>query len=239
MLAAYRETGYNVMLFLHILTALIRAQEFFASVAFFREPSAVTQATIAYVYNRIGQMRPGINLMKRAYPQYMANVGELPEEILKVIFPMAYWEEIRQHAAKHALDPYLVAALIAQESTFQADIRSSANAYGLMQIIPATGRRLARQQGIARFTTSMLIRPEINLRLGTYYFASLLKQFGKPHLALAAYNAGDHRVRAWLAERPPLEQDEFIDDIPFPETQNYVKRILGTAEDYRRLYGGS
>ncbi|MFB3852188.1 MAG: transglycosylase SLT domain-containing protein [Vicinamibacterales bacterium] len=199
--------------------------------------TALTQATIAWVYNRTGELRPGINLMKRAYPQYMAKAGDLPEDILKVIFPLAYWEEIRHHAAAHSLDPYLVAALVAQESTFQADIRSSANAYGLMQIIPSTGRRLARQQGIQRFTTSMLTRADINLRLGTYYFASLLKQFGKPHLALAAYNAGDHRVRGWLAERPPLEQDEFIDDIPFPETQNYVKRILGTAEDYRKLYG--
>jgi len=135
--------------------------------------SSLTQATIAYVYNRTGEMRPGINLMKRAYPQYMANVGELPADILKVIFPLDYWDEIRQYAAGHSLDPYLVAALVGQESTFQADIRSSANAYGLMQIIPGTGRRLARQQGIRRFTTSMLTRAETNLSLGTYYFASL------------------------------------------------------------------
>ena len=57
------------------------------------------------------------------------------------------------------------------------------------------------------------------------------------HLALASYNAGERAVRRWMAERPGLERDEFIDDIPYPETQNYVKRILGTAEDYRRLYG--
>lgn len=197
-----------------------------------------TQATIAYIYNRTGDLRRAINLMKRAYPQYMADGGQdLPVEILKVIFPLAYWTEIRKYAAAHSLDPYLLAALICQESTFQADIRSAANAYGLMQIIPATGRRLARQLGI-RFTTSILTRPDTNLRLGTFYLASLLEQFGNVHLALAGYNAGEHRVRAWLAERPPLEQDEFIDDIPFPETQNYIKRILGTTEDYRRLYGG-
>jgi soluble lytic murein transglycosylase len=168
----------------------------------------------------------------------MADGGQhLPAEILRVIFPLSYWTEIQQYAAVHSLDPYLVAALVGQESTFQADVRSAANAYGLMQIIPATGRRLARQQRNTGFRTSMLTQANTNLRLGTYYFSSLLKQFGKVHLALAAYNAGDSRVRAWLAERPPLEQDEFIDDIPFPETQNYVKRILGTAEDYRRLYG--
>jgi soluble lytic murein transglycosylase len=76
------------------------------------------------------------------------------------------------------------------------------------------------------------------VRLGTLYFSRLVAQFGGAHYALASYNAGENRVVRWKAERPGLDEDEFIDDIPFPETQNYVKRILGTAEDYRRLYGG-
>ena len=131
----------------------------------------------------------------------------------------------------------LVAALIAQESTFDPKARSAANAWGLMQIVPATGRRLARSVGIRRFSTSMLTNPETNIRLGTLHFSRLVRQFGGTHYALASYNAGENRVVRWKAERPGIEQDEFIDDIPFPETQNYVKRILGTAEDYRRLYG--
>ncbi len=73
--------------------------------------------------------------------------------------------------------------------------------------------------------------------MGTLYFSQLVRQFGGTHYALASYNAGESRVVRWKAERPGLDEDEFIDDIPFPETQNYVKRILGTAEDYRRLYG--
>jgi soluble lytic murein transglycosylase len=73
--------------------------------------------------------------------------------------------------------------------------------------------------------------------MGTAYFADLVKQFGGIHFALATYNAGPSRIAKWIAAKPGLERDEFIDDIPFPETQNYVKRILGTAEDYRRLYG--
>lgn len=132
----------------------------------------------------------------------------------------------------------LVVALVAQESTFQPAVRSSANAHGLMQIIPATGRRLARQEGL-RFSTRLLTNPQANVRLGTRHFAALIKQFGGAHFALASYNAGEHRVLRWQRERPGLDDDEFIDDIPFPETQNYVKRILGTAEDYRRLYGGA
>ena len=106
-----------------------------------------------------------------------------------------------------------------------------------MQILPSTGRRLAASLGIRRFTTSMLTNGETNIRLGTLYFKRLIQQFGGTYYALASYNAGENRVVRWKAERPGMDEDEFIDDIPFPETQNYVKRILGTAEDYRRLYG--
>jgi soluble lytic murein transglycosylase len=127
-------------------------------------------------------------------------------------------------------------AVIAQESTFQADVRSIANAYGLMQVVPATGRRYAQALGIRPFRTARLTEPVTNLRIGMAYFADLVRQFGDVARALAAYNAGEQRVSRWVAERPGIERDEFIDDIPFPETQNYVKRILGTAEDYRRLY---
>jgi soluble lytic murein transglycosylase len=83
----------------------------------------------------------------------------------------------------------------------------------------------------------MLTTAETNIRMGTAYFSDLVKQFGGAHYALATYNAGPNRVARWISERPGVDRDEFIDDIPFPETQNYVKKILGTAEDYRRLYG--
>ena len=195
-------------------------------------------ATIALVQNRLGNLRLGINAMKRAYPQWMAAGGEtLPLEIQKVVFPLEYWPLLRKHAAARGLDPYLVAALVAQESTFDPEIRSSANAVGLMQVLPSTGRQFAKRLKIPRFTPARLTDPETNVRLGTAIFAESLRKLGGVHYALAAYNAGDHRVTQWRRERPGLPQDEFIDDIPFPETQNYVKRILGTAEDYRRLYG--
>jgi soluble lytic murein transglycosylase len=108
-----------------------------------------------------------------------------------------------------------------------------------MQILPSTGRRLASAVGIRRFSTPMLINGDTNIRLGTLYFKRLIQQFGGTYYALASYNAGESRVIRWKADRPGMAEDEFIDDIPFPETQNYVKRILGTAEDYRRLYGDS
>ena len=199
--------------------------------------SAMLDATIAYALNRKGDLRPGITQMRRAYPQFMAHGGEaLPAPILEVIFPVDHWNLITKYAAPHKLDPFLMTALIAQESTFQEDVKSVANAYGLMQILPATGRRYAPSLGIRPFRTARLTEAETNVRIGMAYFSDLMKMFGHVAPALAAYNAGEHRVSRWLAERPGVDQDEFIDDIPFPETQNYVKRIIGTAEDYRILY---
>jgi soluble lytic murein transglycosylase len=105
-----------------------------------------------------------------------------------------------------------------------------------MQLLPSTGRQYAKMLHLPRFSISMLTTAEPNIKMGTAYFADLVKQFGGAHFALATYNAGPGRVSKWIASKPGLERDEFIDDIPFPETQNYVKRILGTADDYRRLY---
>jgi len=201
--------------------------------------SPAIQATFGWIYHERGDLRAGINAMKRAYPQYMAAGGEqLPPELLKVLFPVNYWPMIRRYAAEHQLDPYMIAALIAQESTFTADVKSAANAYGLMQLLPSTGRQYAKTLHLTkRFSLSMLTTAETNVKMGTAYFADLVRQFGGAHYALATYNAGPNRVARWISERPGIERDEFIDDIPFPETQNYVKKVLGTAEDYRRLYG--
>ena len=199
--------------------------------------SAVIQATVGWIFHERGDLRAGINAMKRAYPQYMAVGGEkLPTELLKVLFPVNYWPLIRRYSAEHQLDPYMIAALIAQESTFTADVKSSANAYGLMQLLPSTGRQYAKTVN-KRYSLGLLTTAETNIRMGTAYFADLVRQFGGAHYALATYNAGPNRVARWIAQRPGIDRDEFIDDIPFPETQAYVKKILGTAEDYRRLYG--
>jgi len=207
------------------------------------------EATIAWIRHnqglglsgteRFNAIRGAINTMRRAYPQFMTAGGEnLPPEILRIIYPLDFWPLIVRGASQHGLDPYLMTALMAQESTFTPEIKSSANAVGLMQLIPSTGRRYARKVGMNRFTTASLQDPEVNVRLGMQYFKDLIDRFGGDYYAIASYNAGENRVAQWRAEKPDLAEDEFIDDIPFPETQNYVKRILGTAEDYRRLYGG-
>jgi soluble lytic murein transglycosylase len=200
--------------------------------------SPAVEATMAWAYHEKGELRRAITTMRRAYPQFLAESGVgLPAEILQVIFPLTYWDAIKKNSALYELDPYVVASLILQESNFDPTAHSGANAWGLMQIVPSTGRRLAVAVGIRRFNTAMLTNGDTNIRLGTLYFKRLVAQFGGVYYALASYNAGENRVVRWRAERPGMEEDEFIDDIPFPETQNYVKRVLGIAEDYRRLYG--
>jgi soluble lytic murein transglycosylase len=204
------------------------------------------QATLAWVYRQQGRgesgtrqfnlYRASISAMRRAYPQFMAAGGEkLPDDLLRIIFPIGYWDEIRRNAAERGLDPYLLAALVAQESTFVPDIRSGANAVGLMQLVPATARQYARKMKV-RYSSRLLTDPQANLQIGTAYFADKVREFGDLHLALASYNAGERAVYRWASERPGVAREEFIDDIPYPETQNYVRKILGTAEDYRRLY---
>jgi soluble lytic murein transglycosylase len=208
--------------------------------------SSPIEATLAWIYWQQGRAvtgtdqfslyRGAINAMKRAYPHYLAAGGELlPGEILKIIFPVAYWDLIRKYAGQFELDPYLSAALIAQESTFVPDIKSYANAWGLTQLMPATARQYARTLNLV-YTPKVLTNPEANIRIGMAYLSAKLREFGETHLALASYNAGERAVHRWINERPDLPQDEFIDDIPYPQTNNYVKKLLSTAEDYRRLY---
>lgn len=209
--------------------------------------SSAIQATLAWTYRQqgvsekgsrqFGLYRGAINVMKRAYPQYLAAGGEdLPRDVLSVIFPVAYWDLIRQYSDERGLDPYFVAALVAQESTFVADIQSPAKAWGLMQLMPSTARQYAKRLGLP-YSAKLLTNPEANIRIGTAYLADKIRQFGDLHLVLASYNAGEGSVRRWVSERSGFDRDAFIDDIPYPETQGYVKKILGTAEDYRRLYG--
>ena len=209
--------------------------------------TSAIQATTAWIERQQGRSETGsrqfelfrgsMNVMKRAYPQYLAAGGEqLPRNVLAIIFPVAYWDTIRKYSALNDLDPYIVAALAAQESTFVPDIRSYAGAVGLMQFMAPTARQYAKRLSLT-YSPQLLSSPVASIRMGTAYLADLLKRFGEVHLALAAYNAGPTPVRRWMGERAGLPREEFIDDIPYPQTQNYVKKIISTAEDYRRLYG--
>jgi len=180
-----------------------------------------------------------ITNLRRAVPDYNGRPpAALPDEFWEMFFPVRHWKIISAQAAKTGLEPSLILGVIRQESAFKVNARSRANARGLMQILPSTGRDLARRAGI-RFTTQRLYNADTNITLGTRYLSSLLKQYGKPELALAAYNAGGTRVARWQKELAPSDMAEFVEQIPFAETRNYVKQVLSNRAHYDLLLASS
>lgn len=162
--------------------------------------------------------------------------ADVPVAAWKALFPLPYEAALRREAAKNDFDPMFAAGLIRQESTFQPDAVSHANAIGLMQVLPKTGRLLARQVK-ARYAKNKLFDPDFNIELGMVYIANLVQQFGSPEAAAAAYNAGEDRIAAWKAERNYEEIPELVESIPFTETREYVQIVLRNAQLYRMIYG--
>jgi soluble lytic murein transglycosylase len=171
------------------------------------------------------------------YPFY--EFSELPKEMWNLLFPRTYWPLVQRQARANRLDPYLVMGLIRQESAFNARATSSADARGLMQVMPTTASRSKRPSRI-RSTGARLYNPTYNVRFGCSYLRGLLMDFNdKPELALAAYNAGDFRVRAWLKGNAFRDSSEFLEAIPIRATRIYVEAVLRDAAIYRQLLSGS
>jgi soluble lytic murein transglycosylase len=160
-----------------------------------------------------------------------------PEAFWKHAFPLPYDASIRKHAAANGLDPYLLAGLMRQESEFDPKAVSVSGAIGLTQVMPATGRALARRAGVRPYRVSLLKTPEANLKIGAYYLRQQLDQRdGSVEETLAGYNAGPNRVTRWKTWGDFREPAEFVETIPFAQTRDYVQIILRNAEVYRRLY---
>ncbi len=151
--------------------------------------------------------------------------------------PLADTAIIRQQAAQKGLDPALIAAVIYAESKFEPHT-SAAGAQGLMQILPATAEYLAQLSGGRAFTVSDLAQPSVNVAYGSYYLRYLLNQYGGDEmLALAAYNGGAANVDHWVAQAAAEGRRLTVAMIPFPQTHEYVRRVLTAQAAYRRRYG--
>jgi soluble lytic murein transglycosylase len=150
--------------------------------------------------------------------------------------PLADTTIIREQAAAKRLDPALIAAVIYAESKFEPRT-SPAGAQGLMQILPATAAYLAQLSGGRSFTASDLAQPSINVAYGSYYLRYLLDHYdGNEMLALAAYNGGVANVDRWVAQASAAGRVLTIAEIPFPETREYVRRVLSAQHAYRSRY---
>jgi soluble lytic murein transglycosylase len=153
------------------------------------------------------------------------------------LYPLGYWDLVKEQSARQTLDPYLVVALIREESAFGERAVSRAGAVGLMQLLPRTADQIVNASGATGESVN-LESPAANIKLGTRYLAKMLEEFkGNWVLSLASYNAGPHHVRRWVETRGHRSDDEFIEEIPFSETQQYVKRVLGSYYRYRAQYG--
>jgi len=162
----------------------------------------------------------------------------------KFIYPFNYQAFIYHYSLEHDLSPFLIAGVIKAESSFRPNARSHKGAMGLMQVMPETGKwigeRLSSPIHIDSNSAGDLILkdPEINIRLGTWYLNFLRSEFfDNEVLYLAAYNGGMGNVRNWMERYGWCEEFSDIDQIPFPETRSYVKRVLYYKEQYQKMYG--
>ena len=179
-----------------------------------------------------------LRIMKVFSGDYLAlPIDNAPLKFWQMLFPLPYRDDVVRQAQARGLDPWLVAALIRQESEFNPVAHSHAGAYGLMQLMPPTGRQLGRAEGVTVTAPSMLLNPALSIQLGTRYLRGQLNSWdGDLAQTLAAYNAGPGRVKQWLGWMQFREPAEFIESIPFTETRDYVQAVLRNADMYRTLY---
>ncbi|HXQ20297.1 MAG TPA: tetratricopeptide repeat protein [Candidatus Acidoferrales bacterium] len=152
-----------------------------------------------------------------------------------LLYPLAFWTLVQPAAQANGVDPLLIESIMRQESLFDPDARSSADARGLMQVMPGTAQRVAA--GDARIDPTELSQPDINIELGVRELTGLLARFhGDVLKAVAAYNGGAAAVEKWERRAPELDTDEFVESISFRETRDYVKRVVSNYRTYRQLY---
>jgi hypothetical protein len=190
----------------------------------------ISLPTLLYISSLKSENNIPLNAIVFLNKEIIANPKFLNEQTLRMLFPKPYFEEFDK--ASQGIDTFLVMSVARQESGFNPKARSTANARGLLQLLPGTARRL--QGGRKR---PDLYDTETNIRLGVRYLENLVEKFGSVELALAGYNAGPNRIPEWQGRYPTKNQILFMDLIPFQETRDYVALIVRNNYWYNRLYG--
>ncbi len=161
---------------------------------------------------------------------------KIQDIILRKIYPLNYVEDVEKFSKNNNIDPLLVYAIIKAESNFEANITSHSGACGLMQIMEETAKEIAKKINYNYTSKEDLYNPHVNIMLGTKYFAYLLEKYGNTELALTAYNAGIGNVQKWIENGTIKKDGSDIQNIPFKETNNYVRKILRDYKIYKSLY---
>lgn len=191
---------------------------------------------IARIYRWQEDNVRALNVLKRSFPDYsQMKPEEMTKEEWDVFYPLSNWEIIVQESRARNLDPYQVAGLIRQETVFMSRARSSARAYGLMQVLIPTAQMTARKYGVSRtITEDALYEPRLNIQIGTAYMRDQIDKFGRIEYVAAAYNAGPLRMVQWRSI--PGEIDEWAEAVPFKETRGYIQGVVRNRLQYERLY---
>ncbi|MEP6945074.1 MAG: transglycosylase SLT domain-containing protein, partial [Acidobacteriota bacterium] len=193
---------------------------------------------LARHYRLKGDNTSAFVALQKSYPDYAQMFPEeMGREEWGFFYPLTNWSDIKYWAGERRLDPFQVAGLIRQESVFNPFAKSGANAYGLMQLLVPTARSMAKKyvSKTSLVTSDTLFQAPLNIELGTAFMRDQLDKFGRIEYVAVAYNAGPGRVPQWRATLP-AEMDEFVEEIPFKETKQYVQGVIRNSAQYRRLY---
>jgi soluble lytic murein transglycosylase len=179
------------------------------------------------VFQELGEFKRSISLATKI---------PYSDQVHRFWYPRAFWDKVERASQQHNVDPFIVLSVMREESRFDQTVKSPAGAYGLMQLMPMTAYRLDKSLHLGIHMPAQLTDPDNNIQLGSFYLKSLLKEFGSVAHMLAAYNAGESAVRSWQQRSDYRSVDEFIEDIPYNETRNYVKKVISSYFQYRREY---
>ncbi len=175
------------------------------------------------------------------YKTSIALISKVPynEELHELYYPLAFWSEVEEASGITSLDPYMILSVMREESRFEPEAQSIAGAIGLMQMMPQTALRYKKNMKVhlekSRGPASVQLEDaRTNIMLGSFYLKQLLNRFGSIPVALASYNGGEDAVNDWLKKGKYKTVDEFIEDIPYDETRNYVKKVMTTYFEYLR-----
>ena len=178
-----------------------------------------------------------LRILRRDFlPMARAGYAWLPRAFWEMFYPLGWRAEVAGAAQRAGIDPLLVSAVVREESSYNPLARSRVGARGLMQLMPETARPMARVRGMAFQEGELLDNPAANIELGSAYLGGLVRDFGDARLAVAAYNAGPTRVREWWGARKSDDMEVWVEQIPYNETRNFVRRVMVGWEEYRRLY---
>lgn len=195
------------------------------------------QLYLMYKLQEAGAYRRAINLITQITPGTSTkhdSAGAADSVFGEILYPFAYWPVVSEVSRQYNIDPFALLAVMREESRYDPEARSMSGALGLMQLMPQTAYSLNREVKLQIADKRMIHDVRVNITIGGYYLKTLLTEFKNLPIALAAYNAGHEKVREWLRDGKYRAYDEFIEDIPYDETRNYVKKVLMSYNIYRQ-----